>query len=330
MGAAFTFAAAEEGAEAYPGQPTVMELADKYYWGDQTDETPIFGVAGWPVGLSKSPDIHNDGFAALNIDSIYVPLAIKPGMFPAVIDALRGLTAPGEPPALLGVSVTIPHKEAAFKYVVDRSGKIDDLSWCIGVLNTIVWSGGGAPRGFNSDYEGAIDALAAVTGGAEARRESLAGKRVAMMGAGGAARAIVAGLVTYGAQVVIYNRTRQKADALAEEFSLGGDGKAIAADWNRLAAANADIFINCTPLGMHPAVTTSPLEEAPATWNAETIVFDTVYNPPMTRCCRSPRNRGTNIVPGSEMFLRQAAAQFKAFTGKDAPMDVFRGAMEKA
>jgi 3-dehydroquinate dehydratase/shikimate dehydrogenase len=249
---------------------------------------------------------------------VYVPLAIRPGLlggFGGVVDALRGV--PGM--NLRGLSVTIPHKEAAFKYVVDKNGKIDDLSWRIGVLNTLVWDQGQL-RGFNSDYDGALDALAATMGGS---RDVLASKRVAVLGAGGAARAVVAGLASTGATVVIYNRTREKSDALAADFT---DGKVMGAPWESLAVADCDVYINCTPLGMFPEVQGSPIEFDPK-WNADTVVFDTVYNPEMTRLLRLAESKGAKIVKGTEMFVRQAAAQFKAFTGKDAPVETFRQAM---
>ena len=316
FGAAWTFAIVAAGAETAPGQPTIHELVHKYRWTRQKPDSPVFCVAGWPVGHSKSPAMHNAGFDAVDAEGVYVPLAIRPGQFAAVVDALRA--APGM--NLRGMSVTIPHKEAAFKYVCDRNGKIDDLSWRIGVLNTLVFDGTSV-RGFNSDYEGAIDALVASWGGP---RESLAGKRVAVLGAGGAARAIIAGIANYGATAIIYNRTREKADALAEDLGQGTEGRILAGDWARLNAAEADIFINCTPLGMHPAVEGTPLDSCPASWNANTVVFDTVYNPAMTRLLILAREKGTQIVPGTEMFLRQAVAQFKAFTGSDAPLDIFR------
>ena len=278
----------------------------------------MFAVAGWPIGHSKSPAIHNAGLDAIaGAHGIYVPLGIKPGQFVQVLDALRSV--PGMD--LRGLSVTIPHKEAAFKYVVDKAGKIDDLSWRIGVLNTMVFEGE-TVRGFNSDYEGALDALVSAWSG---QRADVAGKRVAVMGAGGAARAVVAGLVAHGASVVVYNRTMSKAQTLADDL---GDGKVIAVEWSALKSADADAFINCTPLGMFPNVETSPMDEGVVNWSAATVVFDTVYNPDMTTLLKIAEGKGAKIVKGKEMFIRQAAVQFKAFTGKDAPLEVFRQVME--
>lgn len=323
FGAAFMFAALEHGAESAPGQVTVAELRETYRWEEQKKDTPVLAVAGWPVAQSKSPAIHNAGLDSVaGVQGVYVPLAIRPGLlggFGAVVDALRNV--PGM--NLRGLSVTIPHKEAAFKYVCDKNGKIDDLSWRIGVLNTIIWDDG-VIRGFNSDYEGALEALATAFGGS---REALAGKRVGVMGAGGAGRAVVAGLASLGATVVIYNRTLEKAESLAADFP---DGKVMAAPWQNLrttAAADCDVYVNCTPLGMFPNAETCPIDFDPK-WGPETVVFDTVYNPEMTTLLKLALNKGAKVVKGTEMFIRQAAAQFKAFTGKEAPVEEFRRAMQ--
>ncbi len=324
FGAAFTFAAIAAEKQSAPGQPTVRDLRGIYRWDRQAADTRVFGVAGWPVGHSKSPAIHNAGFEAVEFAGVYVPLPIKPELFAAAVAGLRGVAGQHWG----GLSVTIPHKKHAFQYVSNKNGTIDELSRRIGVINTMVLGGdsgaaGGGMRGFNSDLDGALDALAL---GWSGDRGNLADKRVAVIGAGGAARAIVAGLAAAGAQVVIYNRTAAHAETLAADFASSGN--VISAPWTALGAADADTFINCTPLGMSPDVQSSPVESAPASWNERTVVFDTVYNPPLTRFLKMAQEKGAKIVPGAEMFIRQAAAQFFAFTGKPAPLEVFRRAIE--
>ena len=154
------------------------------------------------------------------------------------------------------------------------------------------------------------------------RLADLAGKRIAVIGAGGAARAIVAGLAAYGATVVIYNRTEERAAALAADFN-GHTGKVVAAPWGKLCSACCDAYINCTPLGMHPHIDASPIVGDPA-WTPDTVVFDTVYNPLSTKFLQLAETKGAKTIPGTEMFIRQAAVQFEAFTGQPAPIDVFR------
>ena len=163
-------------------------------------------------------------------------------------------------------------------------------------------------------------------------RDGLKGVRVAVNGAGGAARAIVAGFAGHGATVVVYNRTLEKAQALAEQFNeapgVNGakGGKVVAARTEKLCDSCCQVFINCTPIGMHPNVDETPIPTAADTkgWGPGTVVFDTIYNPPMTRLLREARAAGCVTINGGEMFVRQAAAQFKLWTGKEAPMEVFR------
>lgn len=322
FGAPFTFATVAAGKESAPGQPTAAELLGLYRWGVQKAETPVYGVAGWPVGHSKSPQYHNAGFEKAGFGGVYVPLAIRPEGFEAAVEALR------QEVDLRGLSVTIPHKEAAFGYVRARGGEMDAVSRQVGVINTMVWRGGAEGQaeggaggseggagggkgekvvGMNSDYAGALDALA---GAWDGRRESVRGKRVAVLGAGGAARAIVAGLAACGATVVVYNRTRSKADALAAEF--GAEGKVVAADWEQLRESCCEAYVNCTPLGMAPQVEGSPIDFDPS-WGPETVVFDTVYNPPQTTLLKLAERKGAKTVRGEEMFVRQAAVQLRAF-----------------
>ena len=142
------------------------------------------------------------------------------------------------------------------------------------------------------------------------------------MGAGGAARAIVAGFAHYGASVVVYNRTLEKAQQLAEEFS-NAYGKVIAMPMDRLCDSCCQVFINCTPLGMHPNVETSALEKGFKGFGPGTVVFDTVYNPRNTLLLRHARAAGCLTIQGTEMFVRQAAAQYTLWTNTPAPIATF-------
>jgi 3-dehydroquinate dehydratase/shikimate dehydrogenase len=255
-----------------------------------------------------SPAIHNAAFATAGRDAVYVPILIEPGEdnFTQFMEALLGR------PWLnwRGLSVTIPHKENALMFVGPEN--CDQLSRRIGAINTIAISPEGALRGRNTDFAAAIDALCAKMG---IDRAGLAGRAVALLGAGGAARAIVAALEHYGAHTVIYNRTLARAEKLAEEFS------AQAQPMEAAGHAQAEIIINCTPIGMHPNVDASPLERIPA---SARIVFDTIYNPIETRLLSQARQQGLQTVSGLDMFVNQAVAQFEIWTEQFAPREVMR------
>jgi 3-dehydroquinate dehydratase/shikimate dehydrogenase len=145
-----------------------------------------------------------------------------------------------------------------------------------------------------------------------------------VLGAGGAARAIVAALAHYGADVTIYNRTPARAEALAEEFTgTGAGGTVRAAGLSALQTLDAEIVINCTPIGMYPHVEACPLPDDDRLAEGM-VVFDTIYNPMETQLLRRARRRDCQIVTGVDMFVNQAAAQYEFWTGRTAPRDVMR------
>ena len=180
----------------------------------------------------------------------------------------------------------------------------------------------------NTDAPAAIDALCK---GMEIQRAELDGRRVAVLGAGGVARAVVTALCDAGASVVIFNRTKDRAETLVAQQKAATVGRAgiDVGDVNALAHDRFDIYINCTSLGMAggPDADQSPLpDDAPL--DEDTTVFDTVYTPCRTPLIRHSEARGARTIFGVEMFLAQAAMQFEHWTGKPAPMDVFRKAVE--
>lgn len=320
FGALLTFAAVDRASGTAPGQPTLADLKQLYRWDALNEQTRVYGVIGYPVGHSLSPAIHNAGFTAIDHDGVYLPLPIAPEYesFKATVGAWLDCA----PLHFAGASVTIPHKENLLRFVQEQGGEIEPLAATIGAANTLTVRPDGSLYASNSDYAGALDAVCAGLG---IERAGLAGKRVAVIGAGGAARAIVAGLAAYGATTVVYNRTLEKAQALAEQFN-GHTGKVVAARLEKLCDSCCQVFINCTPIGMHPHVDASPIPSAADTkgWGPDTLVFDTVYNPLWTKLLRDARDAGCKVVPGTEMFIRQAAAQFALWTGRAAPVDVFR------
>jgi 3-dehydroquinate dehydratase/shikimate dehydrogenase len=303
-----TYAALSRGAESAPGQPTIEEFKDLYGWHRMGAGSETFGVIGHPVAHSLSPLIHNRAFAAAGVKAVYVPLLIEPGeeAFDRFLDAMLAR------PWLdwRGLSVTIPHKENALRRV--GAGRCEELALRIGAVNTISIAAGGELRGDNTDYASALDALCRAM---KIERAAMAGRRVAVLGAGGAARAIVAGLRYYDAHVVLYNRTLPRAEALAAEFAC----EALPLD--AIANCTEEILINCTPIGMHPRVDDCPIASLPPSVK---VVFDTIYNPLETLLLRGARKAGCLTVSGLEMFVGQAVAQFHIWTGKKAPVELMR------
>lgn len=328
FGALLTFASLDDAAATAPGQPTVSDLKNLYRWDAINPATRVYGVVGHPVAHSMSPAIHNAGFDAVNHDGVYLPMPITPEYESFKATMIAWLDMPEL--HFSGASVTIPHKENLLRFVKEQGGTIEPLAQKIGAANTLTRLDDGSLLASNSDYSGALDAIC---DGLSITRDQLKGKRVAVIGAGGAARAIVAGLAHQGCTVVIYNRTIEKAQALADQFNDKNtpqhpgqhtDSKVVAAKLQKLCDSCCQVYINCTPIGMHPNVNDTPIPTPPANWGKDTVVFDTIYNPLETRLLREAKAAGCITIAGSEMFVRQAAVQFKQWTGHDAPVDVFR------
>ena len=244
-------------------------------------------MIGHPVGHSLSPAIHNAGFDHTAFNGVYLPMPIPPEYehFKATVLTWLEHDALG----FGGASVTIPHKANLLRFVEEQGGEIEPLSIQIGAANTLVKRDDGSLYCCNTDYAAAIDSLCEV-GGMD--REAMADKRIAVLGAGGAARAIVAGLSDLGATVVIYNRTREKADALAEAFG-DAPGKVVAAPLENLCKSCCHAVVNCTPLGMHPHVDASPIDPDDAPWGKTARAWwsSTRSTTPPRRSCSATRRR---------------------------------------
>ena len=311
-GALLTFAALRRGAESAAGQPTVADLMDLYRVRSLTEATPVFGVIGNPVGHSRSPRIHNSALAALNCDGVYLPLPVED------LDSfVRDFVRPASRRIdwkLRGLSVTIPHKLAIMAHL-DR---IDETARLIGAVNTVVVEGDEL-HGYNTDVTGAMTPLEARielsgAGAGAGAGGAVAGARVAVIGAGGSARAICHGLRMRGAEITLYARDTAKAEVLAAEF---GAKVAPLASF----AGNVDVVINCTPLGMHGhSEGQSPLPAA--SLRGVRLVYDLIYTPEETQLLADARAAGCQTLGGLAMLVGQAAEQFRLWTGLTAPIDV--------
>jgi len=288
-GAAFTFASLGNGAETATGQMTARTLLDLYRLDHLDQATRIFAVAGNPIAHSLSPLIHNTAFRREIVNAVMLPL--KPRSLDDLLTVVRELP-------LAGVAVTMPFKEEVLPHLAN----MDPLTAKIGACNTLRTGADGKLYGFNTDVAGVLRPLE--------KRLRLKGARVAVLGAGGAARAAVFGLVEQGAEVFVINRTHEKAVALARQ------AKAKSLKHEVFAKQKFDVLINSTPCGMKGNKQTLPIAEKEL--NAS-LVFDMVYNPIETPLLKLAHSRGAAVISGVEMFVQQGARQFEIWTGKPAP-----------
>jgi 3-dehydroquinate dehydratase / shikimate dehydrogenase len=316
FGAFLTFASLDADSATAPGQVSIGDMKSLYRWDKITASTKVYGVVANPVGHSMSPAIHNAAFDATNYDGVYVPLLVNPGYesFKAFMESF----IPFQGLDLSGLSVTLPHKENALRYLQEKGAQVEDLAARIGAVNTIVIDGKSL-RGINTDYAAILDSITAAL---KCSRADLAGMSAAVLGAGGTGRTAVAALAHCGAIVVIYNRTPTKAAALADEFG------ATTEPWENLPDADCRIYINTTSVGMHPNIDASPFGANPPKLGASSVVFDTIYNPMKTRLLQQAESAGAKTISGVEMFVQQAAEQFAAWTKMAAPTQVMRRVIE--
>src|ERR1700761_113869 len=269
-GSAFTFAAAVEGEETAPGQMAARTLTDMYRIAQIDTATRIYGVVGNPIKHSLSPLMMNTAFHRETVNAVY--LALQTSKLTDLLTVVREVP-------LSGLSVTMPLKQEVLKHLEN----MDPISAQVGACNTIVRAHDGKLYGFNTDVGGIVRPLE--------KRIPLKGAKILVLGAGGAARAAVFGLVDKGAEVLILNRTPQTAQKLARE------AKAKAIRREQVAKTSFDVIVNATAVGMHGVKPQQILEAKEI--NAR-LVFDLVYNPVDTP------------------FLRMAR-QFEIWTGKRAP-----------
>ncbi len=316
LGGLVTFASLDEASGTAPGQVTLDAFKGLYRHDSMDRETELFGVIADPVGHSLSPAIHNACLGDKKINAVYVPLLVqrgRDGLF-AFLDNV--LTRPWL--GFRGFSITIPHKHSALDYMRQKGSFVEPLAEQIGAANTLVLdfratSDERRLGAYNTDYAGALDAIA---DGMGISREGFRDMPAAVVGAGGVARAIVAGLTDAGAKVTIYNRTIERAEQLAADFGCACAGL------NALSHLDARLLVNCTSIGMYPKVDASPVP--PEVLKPDMAVFDTVYNPAETLLLKQAKAAGTKTVDGVAMFVNQALAQFHLFTGQVADAGLMR------
>ncbi|QDV23468.1 shikimate dehydrogenase [Aureliella helgolandensis] len=318
-GSPFTYTTMSSERKIAPGQVTFDTMRDVYRAKEIDADTKLFGVVADPVSHSLSPQIHNAAFKHDNLNYRYLPFRIAADELPLFLQWCKE-TGVG------GLSVTIPHKEA----MLELMSQAESATTNIGAINTVAIDGNEA-SGYNTDYRAAMDCLQEALstqntmqkkGAPPGQPEELfRGRGALIMGAGGVARAIAYGLRQRGAVVTIASRTEERAKKLARDIG----GKAIS--WEARYSLQPGILVNCTPIGMHPDVDSTPYDKAKLL--NETIVFDTVYNPEHTLLIKDARAAGCFVVNGLDMFVRQAAYQYKLFTGLEPPSKLMRETVKK-
>jgi 3-dehydroquinate dehydratase/shikimate dehydrogenase len=279
------------------GQTTAADLLDRYRFRGLSEDTAIYGLVGRPIAHSVSPAMHNAAFAAARLDAVYLP-------FPAA-DVDDFMTF-GRAMGVKGASITIPFKVSLF----DQMDEVYAVARRIGAINTMKnqdgrWLGG------NTDAAAFLSPLR--------DRVDLRGTRVAVLGAGGAARAVAVALSSSDAHVTVYARNAAKASEVAMTSSAAAAALPPPPDsW--------DVLVNCTPVGMYPRNNDTPLDASLLTGRH---VYDLVYNPTVTRLMREAANAGCQAIGGLEMLVAQAQEQFEWWTGTRPPLGVMREAALK-
>jgi len=270
--------------------------------------TQVCAIIGNPVSHSLSPAIHNAGFAALGLDFVYVGFRVE-----NLKNAILGMRSLHN---FRGLSVTIPHKIEVMNYV----DEISEVDRSIGSINTVI-NDGEKLTGLGTDGPGALKAI-------NDAGVNLDGKSVLMLGAGGAARAIGFTLACKSKleKLTLTDVDKSFLDKLSADLRDGSpariEAELLSPESLKKLAPEADLIINCTPVGMHPKEDASLID--PDLFRQGQAVFDIVYNPLETKLIRTAREKGLAVIRGVEMFINQAILQFEQFTGKAAPEEVMR------
>ena len=266
-------------------------------------------VIGDPIGHSLSPTIHNAAFGHLGLDFVFLAFHVKASDLENAMRGMRGL-------GIHGLNVTMPHKSAVI-------GCLDEVDFTVRFLdsaNTIL-NKDGKLSGFSTDGVGALKAL--LENGVD-----LSGKKVLLLGAGGAAKAIAFVLVPEVGELAILNRSAEKAEKLAETlghlFNQKVVGGALSPDAIKTNLQDSDVLVNATSAGMKPNLSQSLV--APEWLRSDLAVMDIVYNPVETKLAKDAKAAGAKVVSGVEMLIYQGAVSFEIWTGRSAPIEVMRKA----
>jgi shikimate dehydrogenase len=276
-----------------------------------------FALLGHPVGHSLSPFMHNAAFKALGLHAQYSLLDVPPGDIPRTLEELREKK-------FGGVNITIPHKEAAYRFLAAKHA-LSDTAQILHSVNTVVFRPDGSLLGDNTDAPGFLDALK------ESFRTSPRGQKILLLGCGGAGRALALVCAMQGAASILVadvNLAARRRLLLAlRQAAPGLPVAGVSLDRAQIAARDCDLIIHATPVGMHPG---DPSLLPPAAFRKGQIVFDLIYNPAVTPLLATAKAAGARTANGLGMLLHQGARAFHLWTGRKPSIPVMRAAVEKA
>ena len=300
-GAPFTYCVFNVDRRVAPGQMSFYDMKHTYRVDTITSKTKLFGVVADPVAHSYSPMLHNGALDVNQLDYRYLP-------FRVAAHDLRAFLKWCQDEGIGGLSVTIPHKQSVLPMLTQAEAAAQGIGAC----NTIVFSGEDL-IGYNTDYRAAMECLNNALTKLYDEPNPFEGKSALLLGAGGVSRAIGWGLSQRRVRVSVTSRNLQASERLAREFG----GRAVA--WEERHAVQPHILVNGTPVGMFPEMDETPFQ--PDNLDSHTLVFDTIYNPEQTLLIKLSKKRGCPVITGLEMFVRQAAYQYRLFTGLEPPID---------
>ncbi len=272
----------------------------------------ICGLIGDPVAHSLSPVMHNTAFQSLSLNYAYIPFKVNSEALGKAINGMRALH-------IRGLNVTIPHKVA----VIPLLDKLDHQAMMIGAVNTVV-NDNGILTGYNTDAGGFLQSLTE-------NNIEITGKKVLILGAGGAARSISFALMEKNVQISLLNRSIEKANVVADLLNTRFGKKVEVSELNednlQRDLHNCDLVVNTTSAGMHPNSNETPI---PAHLLKKTlIIYDIIYSPIITRLMRDAGMQGARVVGGVDMLVWQGAQAFEKWTGRSAPVKIMKKVIMK-
>jgi 3-dehydroquinate dehydratase/shikimate dehydrogenase len=309
-GAPFTYCVFNLDRRVAPGQLSFHDMKNIFRVETITDKTKIFGVVADPVAQSYSPMLHNSAFQANELDYRYLPFRVSAQDIEPFV---RWCQREG----IGGLSVTSPHKQTVLPLLTQAEAAAQGIGAC----NTIVFSGEDR-IGYNTDYRAAMECIGYGLSKLYEEPNPFEGRSALLLGSGGVSRAIGWGLAQRRVRVAVTSRNLEASEKLAKE--IGGN----AIPWDQRHSVQPNILVNGTPIGMFPEMDATPFRKE--NLDQRTLVFDTVYNPEQTLLIRQAKSIGCPVITGLSMFVRQAAYQYRLFTGLEPPIEAMTKALRRA